>query len=270
MKARNRPPRLDDPVRAPTVAPQPAPEPSASELLVRAKVAGKTTSPGPSEVRHSVERLETNPVETWAAIRAVFGATPEEAQIDVDCTVRAARVAAARLGAVARRGARIAFATAQPASLLGVHAALVRLARAAGATVDDADDTGPLRVDGRTGRFLRWIDGIAVVSDGSSLLATSGADAAEEWMFLVGRPSLIVTDGPFAAAAVAAGVEVIAFAGLDRVDLAVPAVRAKALHNDGCLVVPVHSGRAPRAYAPLVALLERAYAEGAGAGGPEL
>jgi hypothetical protein len=270
VKARNRPPRLDDPVRAPSTAPRPAPEPTAAELLVRAKVAGKTTSPGPSEVRHSVERLETNPVETWAAIRAVFGATPEDAQIDVDCTVRAARVAAARLGAVARSGARIAFATAQPASLLGVHAALARLARAGGGTIDEADDTGPLRVDGRTGRFLRWIDGIAVVTDGSSLLATSGADAAEEWMFLAGRPSLVVADGPFAAAAVDAGVEVVAFAGLDRVDLAVPAVRTKALHNNGCLVVPVHGGRAPRAYAPLVALLERAYAEGAGAGGPEL
>ena len=144
-----------------------------------------------------------------------------------------------------RSGARIAFATAQPASLLGVHAALARLARAAGGTIDDAEDTGPLRVDGRTGRFLRWIDGVAVVTDGSSLLATSGADAAEEWMFLVGRPSLVVADGPFAAAAVDAGVEVVAFAGLDRVDLAIPAVRSRALQNNGCLVVPAHSGRAP-------------------------
>ena len=262
MKARNRPPRLDDQGHPPTAVAPAAPEPTAAELLVRAKVAGKASSPGPSEVRHSVERLETNPVETWAAIRAVFGATPEDAQIDVDCTVRAARVAAARLGAVARSGARIAFATAQPASLLGVHTALARLARAAGGTIDDADDTGPLRVDGRAGRFLRWVDGVAVVTDGSSLLATSGADAAEEWMFLAGRPSLV--------AAVDAGVEVVAFAGLDRVDLAVPAVRTKGQHTNGCLVVPVHGGRAPRAYAPLVALLERAYAEGAGAGGPEL
>jgi hypothetical protein len=265
MKARNRPPRLDDPVRAPAAVSPPAPEPTPAELLVRTKVAGKTTSPGPSEVRHSVERLETNPVETWAAIRAVFGATPDEARIDVECTVRAARVAAARIGAVARSGARIAFATAQPASLLGVHAALARLARSAGGEIDDADDTGPLRVDGRTGRFLRWVDGIAVVTDGSSLLATTGPDAAEEWMFLAGRPSLVVADGPFAAAAVDAGVEAVAFAGLDRVDLAVPAVRTK-----GCLVVPVHGGRSPRAYAPLVALLARAYAEGADAGGPEL
>ena len=136
------------------------------------------------------------------------------------------------------------FATAQPASLLGIHATLARLARAAGATIDDADDTGPLRVDGRTGRFLRWLDGIAVVSDGSSLLATSGPDAAEEWMFLAGRPSLVVADGPFAVAAVDAGVEVVAFAGLDRVELAVPAVRTRAQHGNGCLVVPVHGGRA--------------------------
>ncbi len=89
-------------------------------------------------------------------------------------------------------------------------------------------------------------------------------------MFLAGRPSLVVADGPFAVAAVDAGVEVVAFAGLDRVELAVPAVRTRAQHGNGCLVVPVHGGRAPRAYAPLVALLERACAEGAGDGGPEL
>ena len=120
------------------------------------------------------------------------------------------------------------------------------------------------------GRFLRWVDGVAVVTDGSSLLATSGADAAEEWMFLAGRPSLVVADGPFAAAAVDAGVEVVAFAGLDRVDLAVPAVRTTALHSNGVWWSRCTAAGRPAAYAPLVALLERAYAEGAGAGGPEL
>jgi hypothetical protein len=261
MKARNRPPRLDARPAAPTPPPPPTPE----ELLVRARVAGKVTTPGPRELRHQVERVDANPVETWAAVRAVFGATVDAPQIDPLCTVRAARVAAARIGAVARAGGRIAFATAQPASLLGVHASLARHVRACGGSVDDTDDAGPMRVDGRGPRWLRWVDGVAVVTDGPSLLATTGADAAEEWMFLSGRPALVVADGPFARSAVAAGVEVVAFAGLDGLDLAIPAARAQ-----GCLVVPVHPGRPARAYAPLTALLETAIDGDEGETGPEL
>jgi Phosphatase len=264
MKARNRPPRLDDVARAPAAVPPP-PVPTAIELLIRARVAGKVTSPGPNEVRHSVERLDANPVEAWTAIRAVFGATPDDARIDAAATVRAARVAAARIGAVARAGGRIAFASSQPASLLGVHTALVRSTLAAGGDVDDADDAGPIRADGRTPRWLRWIDGVAVVTDGHALLSTSGPDAAEEWLFLVGRPALVVADGPFAAAAVRAALEVVAFAGLDRVDLAVSAARAQR-----SLIVPLHTGRPTRAYNPLVDLLADAFGSEFGVGDPEL
>jgi hypothetical protein len=173
-------------------------------------------------------------------------------------------VAAARIGAVARAGGRIAFATAQPASLLGVHGALARLAGEAGAAVDDTDDAGPMRVDGRGGRWLRWMDGVAAVTDGSSLLATTGADAAEEWMFLAGRPALVVADGPFATSALRAGVEVVALAGLDRLDLAIPTARAQ-----GCLVVPVHGGRPARAYRPLTTVMASAFGADT-ASGPEL
>jgi hypothetical protein len=248
MKARNRPPRLE--ARPPNV-PTPAPPATPEELLVRARVAGKVTTPGPREFRHQVAKLDANPVEVWAAVRAVFGASDTEPQIDPTCTVRAARVAAARLGAAARAGGRIGFATSQPASMLGVHHLLSERARAAGASVEDADDAGPMRIDGRGPRWLRWLDGVTVVTDGASILSTEGPEAADEWLFLSGRPSLVVTDGPFAVAAVAAGIETIAFAGLDRLELAVPAASAK-----GCLVVPVHAGRPARAYAALVSLFD--------------
>jgi Phosphatase len=229
-------------------------------------VAGKSASPGPRELRHTVDRLpDVNSVEAWAAIRAVFGATPERPQIDPACTVRAARVAAARVAAIARAGGRIACATSQPGSLLGVHCALARAMRVGGGVVEDADDAGPLRVDGRGPRWIRWLEGVAVVTDGASLLTTSGPEAADEWMFLAGRPALVVADGPFASAAVAAGIELVAFAGLDRVDLAIPAARAA-----GCLVVPVHLGRPPRSYAALSGLLEHALTAASDWSGPEL
>jgi hypothetical protein len=222
---------------------------------VRARVAGKSAETSPSAVRHAIEQLDASPPEAWAAVREVFGAGPDDAFIDVDLTIRSAHVAAMHIAAVARDGARIAFASAQPASFFGVHAALARLARVAGAEIDDADDAGPLRVDGRSGRYLRWVDGVAIVTDGDSLLGTKGREAADEWLFLAGRPALVVADGPFAVAATEARLEVVAFGGLDRVDLALPAAR-----EQGCIVVPVHGGRSARAYVPLVGLLEATFA----------
>jgi hypothetical protein len=261
MKARNRPPRLER--RAPSRAAVPAP--TTIELLDRARITGKVASPGPRELRHLVERVQANPVETWSAVRAIFGATADEPQIDAECTVRAARLAAARIGAVARARGRILFATADPASLLGVHGALARLARGTGAVIDDSDDSGPLRIDGRAPRWFRWLDRVAVVTDGAALISTKSTDAGDELLFLAGRPVLVVADGAFAAAAVAAGLEVVAFAGLERVEFAIPAAR-----DTGCLVVPVHVGRPPRAYAPLVSLLEASFFDAAAGESAEL
>ena len=132
MKARNRPPRLDAPARG-AAARAASRRPRSCSCGPR--IAGKVTSPGPRELRHQVERLDANPVEAWAAIRAVFGATrrgtADRPDVHDPCRHGSRR---ARIGAVARAGGRIAFATAQPASLLGVHGALVLAgpARAAG------------------------------------------------------------------------------------------------------------------------------------------
>jgi Phosphatase len=262
MKARNRPPRLDErPAQTTAAVPPPTPE----QQLTRARIVGKVANPGPRELRHQVDKLDANPVEAWSAIGAVFGATHNEPQIDAACTVRAARAAGARIGAVARAGGRIAFATAQPASLLMTYTALSGRAQEAGGSVEDADDAGPMRVDGRGPRWLRWLDGVAVVTDGTSVLATTGPEAADEWLFLSGRPSLVVADGPFAVGAVAAGIDTVAIAGLERVEFALPAARAK-----GCVVLPVHTGRPARAYRALTALVEDAFRAGPAASGPEL
>jgi hypothetical protein len=246
VKARNRPPKLEARVQVHA----PAREPTLEEVLVRARVAGNVSRPGPRELRHIVERIGANAVESWAAIGAVFGATPEVAHIDPACTVRAAHAAAARIGAAVSAGGRTAFATAQPASLLPLYAGIVRRVRDAGGEVPDADDAGPLRVDGRGPRWVRTVDGVAIVTDGTALLGTSGPEAADEWMFLTGRPALVIGDGPFADAALSAGVDVVAFAGLERVDLA-----ARTGGRKGCVVVPVHPGRPPRAYAPVASLI---------------
>ena len=232
----------------------PAPPPSAEELLLRAKVAGRGTGPGRSETRHRIEHMGMPASDAWAALGAVFGADLDPPAIDPARTVRGAHAAAHRIAAVARSGARIAFATAQPASLLGVHSAVARCARAAGGAIDDENDAGPFRVDGRTPRWLRWFDGVAVVTDGQALLPATGPDGPDEWMFLVGRPALVVADGAYAAAALAAGIEVVVFASLDQLELAV-AVHGR---RQG-IVVPVHGHRPARAYAELTRVLEAGF-----------
>jgi hypothetical protein len=109
-----------------------------------------------------------------------------------------------------------------------------------------------MRVDGRSERYLRWVDGVAVVTDGQSLCSVRAIEAAQEWLFMIPRPALVVADGPYAEVAADAGIEVIAFAGLDRCSLAVATEKFRR-----CLVVPMWTDRAPREYRPL---LERALA----------
>ena len=148
----------------------------------------------------------------------------------------------------------VASATSRPASLLTLHLALARFARISGAEVPDGDDASPMRVDGRADRRLRWVDGVAVVTDGQSLCSVRGSEAAQEWLFMMPRPALVIADGPYADVAVDAGIEVIAFAGLDQCSLAVASSPARR-----CLVVPMWTDRAPGDYRPL---LERALAGG--------
>jgi hypothetical protein len=259
VKAKNRPPRLEP--RTPTALTQPPPPPSRTptpeEALVQAKLAGRATALGRSELRHHVDHWDAATIEGWNAMRTIFGATPEVPQIDPAAVLRGAARAVARLREVALAGGRIAFASASPASLLGVHAFLARAARTIGGAVVDDDDGSPMRIDGRSPRWLRWIDGVAVVTDGASVLGAEGPDAPAEWLFLVGRPSLTVADGGYADAAHAAGLDVVAFSGLDQPRLGLAAAR-----GDRCTVVPVPTSRPARTYQALTAALDAAFRSG--------
>lgn len=263
MKARNRPPRLESRVGVQT----PAPPPTTEQRLTRAKIAGRGPV-GPTELRRLVDRLvagdpgvlgcvaafDVTASDVWDALKAVYGSAPDKPEIDPAAVVVGAQRAGDRIVAAARAGARIAFATAAPASMLAIHMALARRARTAGAVVADDDDAGPARIDGRSPRWIRWIGGVAVVTDGAALVGASGADAPREWLFHLGRPQLVVADGPFAEAAFDEAIEVVSFAGLDRISLAVPAAG-----GDRCTVVPVHGGRPPRAYEPLLGLFDEPF-----------
>jgi hypothetical protein len=163
-------------------------------------------------------------------------------------TIESFTVACARVLEVAHDGGRIAFATARPASLLPLYRRLVARASAAGATVLSADETAAF---GPSGQRVRWVDKIAVLTDGAALLGDDSVDAANEWLFTLARPELVVCDRTYAGVAVAGGLEAVAFVDLDAVALAVAAWQGRAIR-----VVPLDDRRAPSAYAGLLDLLE--------------
>jgi hypothetical protein len=66
----------------------------------------------------------------------------------------------------------------------------------------------------------------------------------------VGRPEIVVADRGFAAAALGAGLETVAFADLDAAVLGVAARRDHPVR-----LVPLDERRPPEAYAPIVAVL---------------
>jgi hypothetical protein len=266
-RSQKRPPKLEAHVRTTPVAT--ASPPTLEARLEQARVAGPTGSgPGPTEFRRTVERLvagdrralgEIAPLtglaaaDAWKAVGDTFGASTDLVTIDAVCTIAATRAARKRVREVAATGARIAVATAAPASLLTLHLAFARLAGTHGGEVADLADFGPIRADGRNPRWLRWVGGVAVVSDGDALCATRDGEVAREWMFAMPRPALVIADGPFAEVAWESGIEVIGLAGLDRLSLAVAVATAR---RDTGMVVPMRTDRPARSYRVLEDLVD--------------
>jgi hypothetical protein len=287
MTRRNRsklPPRLDDAPRGTeprSAARVESTGPSLRDQLKRAHVAGRSTRFGRDEVVAVMRRVAAGapPVrlgldplgpptlpQVEAAVGAVYGWEGDgpRARIAASRTAEAFDVAVVRLLEVARAGGNVAFATARPASLLPLHLALADTAAGAGASLLQMRESGTI---GAGGRRLRWLDGVAVVTDGVQLFGDDDVHAAEELLFALPRPDLVVADRCFAGVALNAGIEVVAFADLDALVLAVAAHRGRAVR-----VIPLDERRPPGDYEPLHERLEElasgAALVGAGDGGP--
>lgn len=239
--------------------------PTLRELLKREHVAGRSGRFGRDEIVGIMRRVAHGAPATRlglppfdgvtlahveAAVESIFGWEGDgpRARIAPGRTIDGFTAACDRILEVARGGGRVAFATSRPASLFPLYRRLVARVEAAGGTVLAADESTTF---GPGGRRLRWIDKIAILTDHESLLGDDSIDAANELLFTLPRPDLVVADRAYAGVAVGTGVEAVAFADLDAVALALAAWQGRAIR-----IVPLDERRPPRAYTPLLDLLE--------------
>ena len=257
-----RPPRLDAPAPPSLANASPPAAPTPRRLVVAGGVAGPHARMGRTEVAGVVARLgaghpdatlglqlgHISREEAWAGIEEVWGYDGEglRAQIDPARTLDGAAQAAVRIDDVARAGGRVALATGRPASLLGLYRTLAARLVERGAEVLAYEAFGPFG----GGRSLWWVDGVAIVTDGSGILGDDGITAGQEWLFAVGRPDLVIADRGFAAAALGAGHETVTIADLDAAVFGVAARRGHPVR-----IVPLNERRPPEAYAPITAAL---------------
>jgi hypothetical protein len=185
--------------------------------------------------KYLLHALDAGDIEDCAA--EIFGIDPTgtKVAIDPELTSIALEEAFEKISEAARSGAKIIFASSRPAATMPLFIELARLSASVGAEVlDSFDNSSPFIADGRKGRMLTWCSGVAVVSDGSSLLATDDAVAAEDLLFHLPRPDLVVADHIFAGAALTNGFPTVAFAGLNSLAVAVASLPEK-----HCLAVPI-------------------------------
>jgi hypothetical protein len=239
--------------------------PSLREQLKQDHVAGRSLRYGRDEVLGTMRRIEHGAPSALCGLPAFTGITRAQiaaavelvygwegdgprARIAPSHTVDGFTGAVTRVLEVARGGGRIAFATARPAALLQLYRRFAARAAAEGAEVLSGVESAGI---GPAGRRVRWIDLVAVLTDGAALLADDAVEAAEEWLFTLARPDLVVADHSYAGVASSSGLEVVAFADLDAVALAVASWQGRALR-----VVPLDDRRPPVMYGGLLDLLE--------------
>lgn len=190
------------------------------------------------------------------AVRSLCGGDPGgRATLDSDGFIdpvgsrRAIELHRRVLAGVARSGgARVLLATGHPTGLLGHYGALARALQAAGCRLLVVLDDTTLRTgdDGRR-RDIRFVDGVACVSDGGSLRHTHLALYMEAMLdALEDRVDLVVGDHGMAGAAVERGIRTLSIADVNDPALPLAQVRGR---TDG--VLPIDDNLAPRLFVPV-------------------
>lgn len=244
--------------------------------LVAGRVAGPETSHDRANVREKVRRLvegdpdslfglsgldglDAKQVLDLVAREAGFDPGPTDGPTPIDPyrVLEACEAAGRRLARAAARGERVLLATGHPGGLILLYMAVGQLLEEFGAELLRPLKDAEWEERGRR-RRVRYLHGVAVLSDGAGTLHTHRPDAMRR-MLARARPDLVFADHGFAGAAIEAGVETISIADV----------------NDPALVVAKHQGRtevvivmddnvAPEDYWPCFQAMAAAFPEAEG------
>lgn len=163
--------------------------------------------------------------------------------IDPDLTCAAIDLHRRRLAEAAAGRVRVLLATGHPTGLLPHYAALGRALTRAGCTLLHPRDDVVLpagsepHVESRTGPRMRFLDGVACLTNGGDLLHTHLPDGMKAMLAELGGAAgvdLVLADHGMAGAAVAAGIPTLSIADVNDPALPLAQVRGR---TDGVLVI---------------------------------
>lgn len=239
--------------------------------LVRTRLAGEVATSPEATVTNCTRLVAGHPEYTFGlsdwrsasllesvhAVQVLCGGDPGgdppagPGYIDPEATMAAIARHRDGVAALARTGGRVLLATGHPTGLLAHYATLARALQAAGADLlmplDDQEvHTGE---DGRP-RSVRFLDGVACVSDGGSLRHTHAATYMEAMLDALGAaaPDLVIADHGMAGAAIEAGIATLSIADVNDPALPLAQVRGR---TDA--VLPIDDNLAPSCFVPVTA-----------------
>jgi hypothetical protein len=183
-----------------------------------------------------VERAAGTPIDRSARAGDVF--------IEPVPVLAACELLGDRLATAARLGESVLLATGHPTGLALLYMEIAKLLAAAGAKIVRAGD-GLAWDDGAHGvREIRYLGGVAMLTDRASAKHTHAPEAMER-MLTETTPNLVVADHGFAGAAIEAGIDAVSVA-----DVNDPALIVAHALGRGDAVVVMDDNVAPDAYWP--------------------
>jgi hypothetical protein len=245
------------------------------DQLVRTRIAGDVATPRDNNLRNigllcdrqegwtfglSVDHPWT-PAEVFDVMVRRVGIDPDPARtagpdrIDPQLTLAAADRMRDRLAELAASGGRVVVATGHPAGIFAIHAWLARGLAAAGAQVLTPAAGWSYQTHAGAHREIRWLGGVAVVSNRGELNHTHSARPMEGILATLREagdagPDLVCADHGWAGAAGQAGVPAVGFA-----DCNDPALFVGEAEGKVAVAVPLDDNVQPHLYGPLTAYL---------------
>ncbi len=268
-----------------TVLPPLPPTPDDEGLrahLVATRIAGDVVTPREDNLRNLARMASRDekylfglePRGRWSAddVLAVMaervGIDPDpehrrgQDTIDPDLTVAALRRFRDRLSTAAARRERVLVATGHPTGVLALHAPVAAALTACGCDLVTAGEGAAYRTPEGAHREVRYLAGVAMVSNRGDLCHTHSAEPVRlvlETLAADGQapPDLVVADHGWAGGAAQAGVPAIGYA-----DCNDPALFVGEAEGAVEVAVPLDDNVAPLAYLPVAAWLLTGWAPG--------